>query len=303
MKAHVDRIPLPGPAAIPTDPTRPGCKNLLGAWVRRFALAVFLGVSFPGQLVAQGIPEPSFVMYGVVRNAQDPDRLRIVFGNLTWQFQRVGGGAPFVVSASLTNINDQFSYVLRVPCETEIPGFTPSTNALRLGSSYTRGAVFFNATNPATLVDPGQATLSLATTARGRVERVDLDVSVVLEDVDENGLLDAWERLYFGGIGIDPTADPDRDGLNNLAEHRAGTNPKDFQSQFRFINITSQAQGVLVEWSSVTNRSYSVLRSSDVTTGYQTVAGDRVATPPVNTFVDTTAPTGGTFFYLLRLEQ
>src|SRR5690349_8841877 len=109
------------------------------------------------QIVAQGIPEPSLVMYGTVRNTQDKDRLRMVFGNLSWVFQPVGGGPSFAVSATLTNINDQFSYVLRVPCETEIPGFPLSSTALRLGSSYTRGTVFFNATNPATLVDPAQS--------------------------------------------------------------------------------------------------------------------------------------------------
>ena len=253
--------------------------------------------------VAQGIPEPSLVIYGVVRNAQDRDRLRVVFGNLTWVFQRSGGGPPFVVSTTLTNINDQFSYILHVPCETEVPGITPSTNALRLGSSYTRGSVFFNATNQAVLVDPAQASFSLSASARGRIERLDLDISIVFEDLDGNGLPDAWEILYFGGTGVDPSGDPDGDGLDNRDEHQAGTNPNDFQSQFRFIRVVSQAQGVLVEWSSVTNRSYSILRSSDLLTGFQPVAANRLATPPVNSHLDTTASPPGPYFYLLRLED
>jgi hypothetical protein len=44
-------------------------------------------------------------------------------------------------------------------------------------------------------------------------------------DSDHNGLPDDWERLYFGHIGVDPTADPDTDGLSNLEEYKAGTNP------------------------------------------------------------------------------
>jgi hypothetical protein len=98
------------------------------------AVAILTLISAPVSqwAVAQGIPEPSLVLYGVVRNAQDRDRLRIVFGNLTWFFQPVGGGPAFAVTATLTNINDQFSYVLRVPCETDAPGIPPSTNALRL---------------------------------------------------------------------------------------------------------------------------------------------------------------------------
>jgi hypothetical protein len=253
--------------------------------------------------VAQGIPEPSVVMYGVVRNTQDPDRLRIVFGNLTWSFQPVGGGPSFSVTTTLTNINDQFSYVLRVPCETEVPGFTLSSNVLRLGSSYTRSSVFFNGTNQATLADPAQASFGLSSTARGRTERVDLQISIVFEDLDGNGLPEAWEQLYFGRTGIDPLADPDGDGLNNLAEYKAGTHPNDFQSQFRFIGITRQAGGVLVEWSSVTNRSYSILRSSDILSEFQVLSSGRQATPPVNTFLDTTAAPPGSFFYLLRLQE
>jgi len=44
-------------------------------------------------------------------------------------------------------------------------------------------------------------------------------------DGDFNGLDDAWENLYFGGTGVDPNADPDGDGWNNLQEFQRGTNP------------------------------------------------------------------------------
>ncbi len=45
-------------------------------------------------------------------------------------------------------------------------------------------------------------------------------------DEDGDGLLDAWEIQYFGNIAAhDGSADPDGDGLNNLAEQELGTNP------------------------------------------------------------------------------
>lgn len=44
-------------------------------------------------------------------------------------------------------------------------------------------------------------------------------------DTDGNGIDDRWELAHFGRIGIDPTADPDGDGLTNLAEYLAGTDP------------------------------------------------------------------------------
>ncbi|EIQ00389.1 hypothetical protein OpiT1DRAFT_04935 [Opitutaceae bacterium TAV1] len=45
-------------------------------------------------------------------------------------------------------------------------------------------------------------------------------------DTDGNGIDDNWELAHFGHIGIDPTADPDGDGLSNLAEYLAGTDPQ-----------------------------------------------------------------------------
>lgn len=44
-------------------------------------------------------------------------------------------------------------------------------------------------------------------------------------DSDRNGLPDWWEWEYFGSIGVDPNADPDGDGLNNLQEYQASSSP------------------------------------------------------------------------------
>ncbi|ARN73224.1 S8 family serine peptidase [Oceanicoccus sagamiensis] len=46
----------------------------------------------------------------------------------------------------------------------------------------------------------------------------------VLADVEANGMADIWEAFY--GVS-DPLADPDGDGVNNLAEYQQGTNPLD----------------------------------------------------------------------------
>jgi hypothetical protein len=44
-------------------------------------------------------------------------------------------------------------------------------------------------------------------------------------DMDGNGLPDAWEIANFGHIGVDPYDDADHDGLNNLQEYQAGSDP------------------------------------------------------------------------------
>jgi len=41
----------------------------------------------------------------------------------------------------------------------------------------------------------------------------------------DNGLPQSWEFEYFGTTGISASGDPDGDGLSNLAEYTAGTNP------------------------------------------------------------------------------
>lgn len=44
-------------------------------------------------------------------------------------------------------------------------------------------------------------------------------------DTDSNGLPDWWEIAYLGGIGANPSADPDGDGFTNLQEYLIGTLP------------------------------------------------------------------------------
>jgi formylglycine-generating enzyme required for sulfatase activity len=48
---------------------------------------------------------------------------------------------------------------------------------------------------------------------------------MVTTDANNNGLPDEWETQFFGALGVDPNADPDNDGLNNLQELNMGTDP------------------------------------------------------------------------------
>lgn len=50
------------------------------------------------------------------------------------------------------------------------------------------------------------------------------DVPVVA-DSDDDGLLDAWETQYFGDLSRNGLGDFDQDGLTDMAEHDAGTDP------------------------------------------------------------------------------
>lgn len=80
-------------------------------------------------------------------------------------------------------------------------------------------------------------------------------------DSDHNGLPDAWEITNFGHIGVDPNADPDDDGMSNLQEYLAGTNPNDPNSSLRITYVargTTPPNYTTLQWTSIPTRSYVV---------------------------------------------
>ncbi|HUR46937.1 MAG TPA: lamin tail domain-containing protein [Candidatus Saccharimonadales bacterium] len=84
-------------------------------------------------------------------------------------------------------------------------------------------------------------------------------------DSDGDHLLDEWETTH----GLDPfdpvgdngaEADPDHDGVSNLKEFLAGTDPHDVLSYFKIENVSGSAggSGVTFSFSAVSNKTYSV---------------------------------------------
>jgi len=56
-------------------------------------------------------------------------------------------------------------------------------------------------------------------------------------DRDMNGISDAWELEYLGGLGQDLDTDSDSDGITNRYEQLAGTNPNDSNSYMRLVSV------------------------------------------------------------------
>src|SRR5262245_44681655 len=206
--------------------------------VRPGVVVIWLGSVSALLPVHAGIPEPDLVWYGRVLTTSGGATVRLTTGTLVWQIEPLGGGAPWTVSTPLTNINDQFSFVLRIPCESPEPGFVATPNFVVLttpATGYRRRTVTLNGQPLALSGVADQFAPPL--TDRGRTERIDLTLGTVLVDSDGDGLDDSWEQQFFGGLGANPNDDPDGDGLNNLREFRAGTNPTDAQSRFEILEV------------------------------------------------------------------
>ena len=265
--------------------------------------ALCLATSLARPQSIPGVPEPGLVLYGQVRNTATGGSL-LTYGTLRWTIQPPSG-SPITVGVTLTNINDQFSYAVRVPFESVLSGYTLSANTLALSNTavtYARSAtVNFQ---PATILAPALPSFTFGPADRGRFERVDLKVTLPFVDTDGNGLDDNWEMAYFGHIGVDPKADPDGDGMSNYAEYNAGTNPNDPQSRFAFVDVAlDPLGGIAIRWSSVASKTYTVQRSGNLLESFSDVQTNIPATPGTNYLRDASATDAGPYFYRIQVER
>lgn len=80
-------------------------------------------------------------------------------------------------------------------------------------------------------------------------------------DANGNSIPDVWEIKYFGITNSVPgsaTNDPDDDGLNNLSEYIAGTDPTNSASCVQCLVQALHGNGFSIEFQSVSGRLYSV---------------------------------------------
>jgi hypothetical protein len=134
-------------------------------------------------------------------------------------------------------------------------------------------------------------------------EAVPTVLTLLPNDTDGDGLPDAWERHYADGdTALDPDEDADHDGMNNLQECLAGTDPRDATSRLQLRDATVESDGMVVlRWPSVTNRFYTVGGGADLVTGFSAIVSNLPATPPDNVFRDRSSARDA-FFYRINVE-
>ena len=95
-------------------------------------------------------------------------------------------------------------------------------------------------------------------------------------DVNGNGMPDVWETGHFGGTN-QPSGgsgdDFDHDGLSNLQEYWAGTDPTNDASVLRMMQLDrSGAGGLVLQWQSVSGKTYAIQSSTNLAVGFRNTA-------------------------------
>lgn len=135
--------------------------------------------------------------------------------------------------------------------------------------------------------------------------RGDITVDAFFDALLATNSVPLW-WLATNGLSTDDggaLSDNDRDGAVAWAEYRAGTDPGDALSVLRICGLSPISNGVAISWTSVSNRTYSILTKPDVAASDWTyVTSGLPATPSVNT-ITSDLPTHPQGAYRVRLDQ
>ncbi len=98
-----------------------------------------------------------------------------------------------------------------------------------------------------------------------------------------DGIPDWWRAQYFGGAGNNTNSvscalcDPDGDGMNNLQEYLAGTDPTSAASVFRITAIQASGSDYLVSFTSVRDNTYEVESCDNLSSNVWTLVTNNLA--------------------------
>jgi hypothetical protein len=191
-------------------------------------------------------------------------------------------GTNLAVSGMLTS-NSNVTYRIEFFANPSAPGnvqgktFLGAINVTTGGG----GTASFSA-GLASTVPVGQLITATATDPTGNTSPFSTAFAVTTTDSVGDGIPDAWRAAFFSGPGNTTNSqscaacDPDGDGLTNLQEFHAGTNPTNSSSVVRITAIQPSGADVVVSFPSVQGKIYRIEMKDDVTLATWTLLADQI---------------------------
>ncbi len=117
----------------------------------------------------------------------------------------------------------------------------------------------------------------------------------------------AWLQQYSLPINTNTDfSDADNDGMNNWQEWMAGTDPTNPLSVLKMLApaSTNNPSGLAATWQSVTNKTYYLQRSGDLSAqpAFSTIQSNIVGQANMTTYTDTNAVGAGPYFYRVGVQ-
>lgn len=193
------------------------------------------------------------------------------------------------------------------------PVWWNATNSVGLSASASSGLeVIFSVSGGPGLVNGTNLTFTgagnvvvAANQAGSSIWRAAPEVTAALriyEDVNLNNVPDDWEEENFGEeYEVTATSDLDEDGVPDVQEFIAGTDPTDPADRLELITEeskpTGSGDGLVLRWASVSNRYYHILSKTNLLEQYFLVTSGLFATPPVNVYTSDIPAGAGPFYF------
>lgn len=264
------------------------------------------------------ISRGSFTFAEKVSNAMAAGaRAAIIYNNASGNFGgTLGSAGSWIPAVSISQADGQ-SLLAQVPTSVSLVNALNTNSAFQflagtsMATPHVAGAVAFAAMN-----FPNETVAQRILRILGNVDVVPSLAGKVITggrlnllrtvDSDGNGLPDWWENDHFGQLtGTDANADADGDGMSNLAEWIAGTDPANSASTLRLSGAAgSGTSGFVIQWPSVAGKTYWLERATSLLGAFNSIVRTNIpATPPLNVETDAVAFPGNVRFYRIGVEQ